>query len=101
MVFRSVFTLDGSKKAETVLSYDRLLAHALRLPIELGAVVDTPSSTAVFSFQRANFLSKINGNRSKVTEWLKTHPALWVFESCRAPSFHSGERSGLPLGSHR
>ena len=41
MVFRSVFTLDGSKKAETVLSYDRLLAHALRLPIELGAVVDT------------------------------------------------------------
>ena len=56
MYTKILIPLDGSKTAEKVLPYARFLAGALKLPIELVAVVDIVEMTTHISADRAHHL---------------------------------------------
>jgi nucleotide-binding universal stress UspA family protein len=56
MYSRTLIPLDGSKTAETVLPYARFVAGALKLPIELLAVVDIVEMATHISADRARYL---------------------------------------------
>lgn len=57
MYTRILIPLDGSKTAEKVLPYARFVAGALKLPIELVAVVDIAEMATHISAERARFLN--------------------------------------------
>ena len=57
MYTKIVIPLDGSKTAEKVLPYARFVAGALKLPIELLAVVDIAEMATHISAERARFLN--------------------------------------------
>ena len=56
MYSRMLIPLDGSKTAEKVLAYARFVAGALKLPIELLAVVDIVEMATHISADRARYL---------------------------------------------
>jgi nucleotide-binding universal stress UspA family protein len=57
MYTRILIPLDGSKTAEKVLPYARFVVGALKLPIELLAVVDIAEMATHISAERARYLS--------------------------------------------
>jgi nucleotide-binding universal stress UspA family protein len=57
MYTRILIPLDGSKTAEKVLPYARFVAGALKLPMELLAVVDIAEMATHISAERARYLS--------------------------------------------
>jgi nucleotide-binding universal stress UspA family protein len=56
MYTRMLIPLDGSKTAETVLPYARAVSGALKVPIELLAVVDISEMGAQMAISQARFL---------------------------------------------
>ena len=56
MYTKILIPLDGSKTAEKVLPYARFVAGALKLPIELLAVVDIVEMATHISADRARYL---------------------------------------------
>src|SRR5262249_60414839 len=56
MYSRMLIPLDGSKTAEKVLPYARFVAGALKLPIELLAVLDIVEMATHTSADRARYL---------------------------------------------
>ena len=66
MYTKLLIPLDGSKTAEKVLPFARILAGTLKLPIELLAVVDISAATAHIAADKARYLDAIiaEGERS-------------------------------------
>ena len=59
MYSKLLIPLDGSKTAEKVLPFARILAGALKLPIELLEVVDIGAATAHIAADKARYLARI------------------------------------------
>lgn len=59
MFSKLLIPLDGSKTAEKVLPFARILAATLKLPIELLEVVDIAAATAHIAADKARYLDKI------------------------------------------
>jgi len=59
MYTRILIPLDGSKTAEKVLPYARHLAAALKLPVELLAVIDIAEMATHMAAEKAGFLSTL------------------------------------------
>jgi len=59
MFSKLLIPLDGSKTAEKVLPFARVLAATLKLPIELLEVVDMAAATAHIAADKARYLDKI------------------------------------------
>ena len=68
MFTRILIPLDGSKTAEKVLPYARFLAEALKLPIELLAVVDIAEMAAHISAERARHLDTMIEDSARSSE---------------------------------
>jgi len=59
MYSRILLPLDGSKTAEKVLPFARLLARTLKLPVQLLEVVDISAATAHIVTDKARYLDAI------------------------------------------
>ncbi len=68
MFTRILIPLDGSKTAEKVLPYARFLAGALKLPIELLAVVDIAEMATHISAERARHLDTMIEDSARSSE---------------------------------
>ena len=68
MFTRILIPLDGSKTAEKVLPYARFLAEALKLPIELLAVVDIAEMATHISAERARHLDTMIEDSARSSE---------------------------------
>ena len=68
MFTRILIPLDGSKTAGKVLPYARFLAEALKLPIELLAVVDIAEMAAHISAERARHLDTMIEDSARSSE---------------------------------
>ncbi len=72
MYTKILIPLDGSKTAEKALPYARFLAGALKLPVELLAVVDIVEMATHISADRARYLeTMIQDNVRNSEEYLK------------------------------
>jgi len=86
MYSKILIPLDGSKAAEKVLPFARILAATLKLPIELLAVVDIAAATAHIVADKARYLDTImaegeNASREYLDEIAATFPGMHV--SCK------------------
>jgi nucleotide-binding universal stress UspA family protein len=68
MFTRILIPLDGSKTAEKVFPYARFLAGALKLPIELLAVVDIAEMATHISAERASHLDTLIEDSARSSE---------------------------------
>ena len=59
MFSKMLIPLDGSKTSEKVLPFARILAHTLKLPVELLEVVDISAATAHVVADKARYLDGI------------------------------------------
>jgi nucleotide-binding universal stress UspA family protein len=75
MFTRILIPLDGSKTAEKVLPYARFLAGALKLPIELLAVVDIAEMATHISAERAPHLDTMIEDSARSSEQYLTRVA--------------------------
>lgn len=83
MFSKLLIPLDGSKTAEKVLPFARILAATLKLPIELLEVVDIAAATAHIAADKARYLDKIitegeNASREHLAEIAATFAGLQV-----------------------
>jgi nucleotide-binding universal stress UspA family protein len=68
MYTRLLVPLDGSKTAECVLPYARLLAAKLKLPVELLEVIDIIEIAKRLAPEKAHFLNTVIENRIRSSE---------------------------------
>lgn len=83
MYSKLLIPLDGSRTAEKVLPFARILAVTLKLPIELLEVVDIAAATVHIAADKARYLDKIiaegeNASREHLAEVARTFPGLNV-----------------------
>jgi len=83
MYSKLLIPLDGSKTAEKVLPFARILAATLKLPIELLEVVDIAAATAHIAADKARYLDRIitegeNASREHLAEIAATFPGAHV-----------------------
>jgi nucleotide-binding universal stress UspA family protein len=76
MYSRMLIPLDGSKTAEKVLPFARFVAGALKLPVELLAVVDIVEMATHISADRAryyavNYNELLTAMRDEAVDYLK------------------------------
>jgi nucleotide-binding universal stress UspA family protein len=86
MYAKLLIPLDGSKTAEKVLPFARILAGTLKLPIELLGVVDIGAATAHIAADKARYLARIiaeseSASREHLDEIAATFAGLPV--SCK------------------
>jgi len=83
MYSKLLIPLDGSKTAEKVLPFARILATTFKLPIELLEVVDIAAATAHIAADKARYLDRIiaegeNASREHLDEIAATLSGLHV-----------------------
>ena len=83
MYSKLLIPLDGSRTAEKVLPFARILTATLKLPIELLEVVDIAAATAHIAADKARYLDKIitegeNASREHLAEVARTFSGLHV-----------------------
>ena len=86
MYSKILIPLDGSKVAEKVLPFARILAGTLKLPIEFLEVVDIAAATAHIVADKARYLDTIiaegeSASREHLAEIAATFPGFHV--SCK------------------
>lgn len=59
MYSKILVPLDGSQASAKVLPFARMLAHTLKLPVELLEVVDISAATAHVATDKARYLDTI------------------------------------------